>query len=163
MHLLKFCQWLETTPLSVEIREGIWWFPVLSCAHLLGMAVAAGAISFVDLRLLGRGLRFTPVSELTRQLLPWVWGGFAVMLVSGALLICAEAVMLYDNLGFRIKLVLLAVAGMNVLIFHTTIYRSVRQWEMAPVAPFRARLAGAVSLSCWLGLIAAGRVIPYLE
>ena len=85
------------------------------------------------------------------------------MFLSGSLLIVSETVMLYGNFAFRLKLILLVIAGLNVLQFHTTVYRSVADWDSAPVAPFRARLSGAISLSCWLALIAAGRVIPYLE
>jgi hypothetical protein len=163
MSLLEWCRWLENTPLGAGIRESIWWFPLLNMFHLLAMAVAAGTVVWVDLRLLGAGLKRAPVSRVAGQLLPWTWGGFIVLLVTGGLLIVSEAEMLYDNAAFRIKLLLLIVAGLNVLIFHTTIYRSVAAWDSAPVAPARARIAGAVSLACWLGLIAAGRVIPYLE
>src|SRR5712692_4468592 len=107
MHLLEFCQWLENTPLGVEIREGQWWFSVLNGVHL---------------RLLGKGIRRARVSEVAESLLPWTWSGFAVMAVSGVLLVCSEAVKLYGNLFFRIKLALLVAAGINVLIFHRTVY-----------------------------------------
>jgi hypothetical protein len=48
-----------------------------------------------------------------------------------------------------------------VLVFHLTVYRSVSAWDRAPVTPLRARMAGALSLALWLGLIAAGRAIGY--
>ena len=163
MTLLEICQWLENTPLGVEIRESLWWFPLLNLAHLLAMAVAAGTIAFVDLRLLGLGLKRAPVSQVAANLLPWTWAGFAVLFVSGSLLIVSEAVLLYNNAAFRIKVVLLLLAGLNVLIFHRTVYRHVAAWDLANVAPLRARIAGSVSLVCWIGLIAAGRTIPYLE
>jgi hypothetical protein len=163
MTLLEICQWIENTPLGVEIRESIWWFPLLNLGHLLAMAVSAGTIAFVDLRLLGLGLRRAPVSQVAGQLLPWTWAGFVVLFITGSLLIVSEAVLLYGNAAFRIKVVLLLVAGLNVLIFHTTVYRKVAEWDLAPVAPLRARIAGSVSLFCWVGLIAAGRTIPYLE
>ena len=90
-------------------------------------------------------------------------GGIAVLFVTGSVLILAEAVTLYENLAFRIKAVLLVIAGLNVLLFHTTIYRSVAAWDLAPRTPLRARVAGWASLSCWFGLIAAGRAIGYVE
>jgi hypothetical protein len=55
------------------------------------------------------------------------------------------------------------VAGLNVLIFHRTVYRRVAQWDLEPVPPRQARVAGMVSLTCWFGLMAAGRAIPYLQ
>jgi hypothetical protein len=53
------------------------------------------------------------------------------------------------------------MAGMNALVFHKTIYSNVEAWDKAIATPFRARLAGAVSLLCWIGVIAMGRVVAY--
>jgi hypothetical protein len=60
--------------------------------------------------------------------------------------------------AFRIKLILLALAGLNALTFHLTVYRQAVEWD---VIPRRARLAGMVSLLLWIGIIAAGRSIAY--
>jgi hypothetical protein len=162
MSLLEICQWLESTALGTGIRESIWWFPVLNVVHLLGMCLAAGTIAWVDLRLLGVGLRAVPVSQVAGSLLKWTWTGFALLFVTGSLLVVSEAATLYENVAARIKVVLLILAGLNVLAFHTTVYRSVAAWGAESVTPPRARLAGAVSLACWTGLIAAGRLIPYV-
>ena len=78
------------------------------------------------------------------------------MFVSGGLLFTSEAVKMYHSPAFRIKLVLLALAGLNALIFHRTIYRDVANWDRGAVAPARARLAGLLSLVFWIAIIAAG-------
>jgi hypothetical protein len=57
--------------------------------------------------------------------------------------------------------VLLLLAGLNVLVFHLTVYRGVTAWDRATVTPLRARMAGGLSLALWFGLIAAGRAIGY--
>ncbi len=67
---------------------------------------------------------------------------------------------MYHSPAFRIKLVLLALAGLNALIFHRTVYRDAAHWEPS-VAPVRARLAGLLSLVFWIAIIAAGRAIAY--
>jgi hypothetical protein len=87
--------------------------------------------------------------------------GFGFMVCTGCLLFSAEAVKLYSSPAFRIKLVLLALAGLNALIFHRTVYRQAAEWNHAPVAPPRARAAGLLSLILWIGIIAAGRAIAY--
>jgi hypothetical protein len=58
-------------------------------------------------------------------------------------------------------MVLLALVGLNALIFHLTVYRRAAEWDDLPRAPLRARLAGLVSLVLWIGIIAAGRSIAY--
>jgi hypothetical protein len=83
------------------------------------------------------------------------------MFVTGALLFSSEAVKLYHSPAFRIKLVLLALAGLNALIFHLTIYRGVANWDPVAAVPVRARLTGLLSLAFWIAIIAAGRAIAY--
>jgi len=161
MTLLQLAQIVQDTPLGVAIRVGTWWYPILNVVHILALMVAAGTIMFFDLRLLGLGLKRTPVSEAAARLLPWTWGGFAVMAVSGSLLISSEAERLYSNTAFRVKVVCLILAGLNVLLFHTTVYRKVAQWDRAAVTPVQARMAGAVSLTLWITILAAGRMIGY--
>jgi hypothetical protein len=154
-------QAIEASRIGTGIRESMWAFPILNLVHLLGLMVAAGTVIYWDLRLLGLGLKRSPVSDLGSQLLPWTWGGFGVMLISGLLLAWCEAGRLYNNFFFRTKAVLLLLAGLNVLIFHLTVYRSVPAWDSSPITPVRARIAGGLSLLLWLGLIAAGRAIGY--
>ena len=161
MSLLHIAQEIEGSHIGKAIRESTWAFSILNLVHLLGLMVAAGTIVYWDLRLLGLGLRRSAVSEVGRQLLPWTWGGFIVMVISGSLLAWCEAGRLYSNVFFRMKVLFLLLAGLNVLIFHLTVYRGVSTWDRSPVTPLRARMAGALSLALWLGLIAAGRAIGY--
>jgi hypothetical protein len=159
--LLQIAQGVEHSQIGTAIRESMWAFPILNLVHLLGLMVAAGTIVYWDLRLLGLGLRRSAVSEVGRQLLPWTWSGFSVMFISGGLLAWCEAGRLYSNVFFRVKMLFLLLAGLNVLIFHLTVYRSVAAWDRAAVTPLRARIAGGLSLALWFGLIAAGRAIGY--
>jgi uncharacterized protein DUF6644 len=152
---------IEASAFSTALRESTYWFPALVFVHVCGLLIAAGAIVFWDLRLLGIGLRSVPVSRLAAALLPWTWSGFAVMFLSGSLLVCMEAGRLFENTPFRVKAALLILAFVNMLIFHRTVYRGVGEWDVLEKAPLRARIAGAVSLILWFGLLAAGRAIGY--
>jgi hypothetical protein len=161
MSLLPIFQWLNETPLATSIRESNIVFPVIETVHVLAITLLAGTVAAVDLRLLGFVLTREKVSSVATQVLPLTWAGFAVMMVTGALLFLAEAEKSYGNLAFRVKILLLVLAGLNPLIFHSTIYRSVGAWDDAPVAPWRARAAAVASLTLWSGIIVAGRAIAY--
>jgi hypothetical protein len=161
MFLLSICQWVDHTRLNAFLRQSNWAFPTLDTMHTLGIVLVAGAIMLVDLRLLGLGLRSVPVSQLVARIVPATLGGFGFMLLSGGLLFWSEAVKMYHSPAFRIKIVLLALAGLNALIFHRTIYRDVANWDPGRAAPARARLAGLLSLIFWIAIIAAGRAIAY--
>ena len=161
MSLLKLAQALENSGPSLAMRESIYWFPSLTLLHLLALLIAGGTIVFWDLRLLGVGLRHSAVSRVAKSLLPWTWGGFALLFVTGSLLVVMEAGRLYNNIFFRIKVASLILAGINVLVFHLTIFRNVDQWEEERVTPLRARMAGGLSLFLWFCIMAAGRAIGY--
>src|ERR1700727_2225234 len=109
--MLRICQWIFHTPLSVAIRESIWVYPIADVLHCVGILLVAGTIVVVDLRLLGFGLRRSPVSSGVRQVLPWTLGGFGFMLITGMILAWSEPVRLYHSLFFPWKLLFLAAAG----------------------------------------------------
>ena len=161
MDLLSICQWLDSTRLNAAMRMSNWFFPVFDVIHTLGIVSVAGTIMLLDLRLLGLLLRSEPVTTVVRRIVPWTLRGFAVMLVTGAMLFLSEPVKMYHSPAFRIKLILLALAGLNALLFHATIYREAATWDLAAPAPLRARMAGLLSLTLWIGIIAAGRAIAY--
>jgi hypothetical protein len=53
------------------------------------------------------------------------------------------------------------LAGLNVWLFHSRVYPKVATWDVEGVPPRRARIAGAVSLVLWIGIIFSGRMIAY--
>jgi hypothetical protein len=161
--LQQFCQWLYDSGIGTAIRESIWVFPIIETVHVLAIALLVGTVAILDLRLLGLALKQEPVSRVASGVLPLTWAGFAVMFVSGFLLFWSEAAKSYGNPAFRIKLVLLALVGLNPLVFHLTIYRDVNDWNTLIVTPWRARLAAVFSLTLWGGIICAGRAIAYFQ
>ncbi len=161
MFLLSICQWVDSTRLNAVLRQSNWAFPILDTIHTLGIVLVAGTIMLVDLRLLGLALRGVPIAQIVGRIVPATLWGFGLMVASGGLLFTSEAVKMYHSPAFRIKLILLALAGLNALVFHRTIYRDVANWDSGAVAPARARLAGLLSLIFWIAIIAAGRAIAY--
>jgi hypothetical protein len=161
MSLLSFCQWLEQTRGSIALHESLWAYPIVESVHVLTLCLFVGTAVMLDLRLLGVMMRRAPVSEVAERLLPWTAAGFAVMFVSGALLFYAIPVRTYLNIFFRIKVAMLILAGLNAWVFHFTVYRSVAEWDLDPVTPIGARVAGGLSLLLWAGIVVAGRMIAY--
>ncbi len=163
MHLIAaFCQWLEQTTVGTVIRQSLWLFPVIETIHIFGIVILVGATSILDLRLMGLTFREEPVSKLAERFLPWAWGGFLIQVITGTLLFSSEASKMYGNLAFGVKMLLIVVAGINALVFHTIAYQSVGKWERDPVAPLGARAAGLISILLWFGIVAAGRWIAYV-
>jgi hypothetical protein len=159
--MLSALQWLAETPWSVALRESLYAWPLVESTHVLSLALFVGTAVMLDLRLLGLALRGVPASEMTGRLLPWTRAGFAIMVATGLLLFFATPVRNYQNIFFRIKMILLVLAGLNVWIFHAGVHRRVDEWARDPTPPRAARVAAIVSLVAWAGVVVAGRLIAY--
>lgn len=160
--LLSFSQWIEQTSVAAAIRQSLWLFPVLETVHLLGMILFIAAITVVDLRLLGWTLKDRQASAIAGRFLRLAWIGFVAQVITGSLLFSSEAVKLYGNPAFELKLLLIALAGANALIFHFTTYRKVAKWDQAISTPAGAKIAGSLSLLLWIGVVTAGRFIGFV-
>jgi hypothetical protein len=161
MSLLEWCQWLQDTEFGTGLRESLYLFSIIEGTHVLGLAMSVGAVMWFDLRLTGVKMRHQSVSEVFAHLKPLMVVGFTLMFVTGTLLFWANAARCYESTYFRIKVILLVLAGLNMLAFHLTIDRRRGEWDKAPTPPFPARLAGILSLVIWTGVIAAGRIMAY--
>jgi hypothetical protein len=159
--MTAFCEWLANTSGSIALHESLYMYPLVESTHVLTLCLFVGLAAIVDLRLMGVMLRDVPVSDVARRLLPWVAVGFAIMVITGVLLFYAIPVRSYHSIWFRIKLGLLVLAGVNAWVFHARVWRRVSEWDVAPVPPRAARLAGTASLVLWAGIIVMGRMIAY--
>ncbi len=164
MSLHALLERLQSLPVPTEIREDGWSFPLIECVHVLAITFVVGTVVMVDFRLIGVASRSRAVSRLTREILPWTWGGFVVAVITGSLMFSSAAVKYFDNLPFRIKFAVMALAGLNMVVFHLTTARSMADWDEHPsLPPLLAKIAGALSIMCWLGVIAAGRWIGFSD
>jgi len=161
MSIVTLLQWLADTRWSVALHESVYVWPLLESVHVLCLTLFVGTAVMLDLRLLGVAMTHVPASAFTQRLLPWTRGAFAVMVVTGALLFTATPVTYYNDLSFRIKLVLMAAAGFNVWFFHARTRRRIADWDSAIRPPTAARVAAIVSLTAWTGVVIAGRLVAY--
>lgn len=157
-----FLHWLESTPLAIAISESSWLFPGIESVHVLAITMVVGSIAMVDLRLLDVNLRDRPVGELIDEVLPWTWTSFVVAVCSGTLLFSSNATHYWGTVPFRAKMLLLFLAGVNMLVFHATIHRSVAVWGRRPRTPRAAKISGGISLGLWIGVITFGRWIGFV-
>src|ERR1700687_5246612 len=159
--LLSFFSRLGDSSWSVGLHESRYAYDLIESVHVWTLCLFFGLAVMFDLRLLGWTMRSVPVSEVARRLLPWTVVGFVFMVISGTLLFTAIPVRSYQNIFFRTKMVMLLLAGLNVWIFHSGVYRRVTTWDVASSPPRAARVAGALSLVLWVCIVLSGRMIAY--
>ncbi len=161
MSLLDFFERLADSSWSVDLHESQYAYSIIESIHVWAMAVFFGSVAMFDLRLLGWTMRKVPVSEVVRRLQPWTIAAFVIMVISGTLLFFAMPLRSYQNIFFRGKMLLLLLAGLNVWLFHSRVFPSVTAWDLEGVPPRAARVAGALSLVLWIGVVFSGRMIAY--
>jgi hypothetical protein len=157
-------EWLGRSGVSAFVNEHAWAWSALEIAHYAGMILLVGTIGLLDLRLLGFARRL-PVGPL-HALVPWGLAGFTVSLVTGVLFVAGNPFARAEyalNGAFRVKLLLIVLAGLNVLVYGASgLARQAGRLGPGEPAPPGARLVAAASLCLWLGVLALGRLLPYV-
>jgi hypothetical protein len=153
---------LQNTGFATAIREGISLFPWIESIHVVSIVTVVGTISIIDMRLLGLPAHRRGVRHLMRDVLPLTWGAFCVAVVTGFLLFSSAAVKYAALWEFQCKMLLLVVAGLNMMFFHTVTFRDVHLWDELVETPRAAKVAGISSLCLWIGIVVLGRVIGFV-
>jgi uncharacterized membrane protein len=135
-----------------------WVWATCETLHFVGLCLLFGIASFVDLRMLGmmKSISFNAL----HRLLPWAVLGFGINLITGMFFFVAASDQYTTNTVFHWKLVLMMLAGLNVLYF--TIFDE--PWELGPGddAPPVAKFVAATAFALVIGVIFCGRMLPFL-
>ena len=163
MPILRLCAWLESTRMAAAIRESTWLFPTIETLHVLSILVVVGSITMFDLRLLNLASRDRNVTEVSEEIMPWARISFIFAVIFGGLMFTSSATKYYHNFPFRMKMLALLVAGVNVAIFELWTYRGVGRWNRDASVPLAAKLAGGLSLVLWIFIVGFGRWIGFTK
>lgn len=157
----NFWQTLEYSSLGISIAESTWAFPTIETLHVIALVTVVGTIMIMDLRLIGKASMNVSITQMTRDTLKWTWGAFIMAAITGLLMFVSKASTYMVNPYFLWKLVLLALAGLNMVAFHFLTYKTVGQWDTGPNIPTAAKVAGSLSLLFWFIVIFLGRAIGF--
>ena len=152
---------VEHGTLGELVRENDLLFPFIESVHVLAVCLVVGSIAVVDLRLLGFASVDRPVGRLMRSILPITVGAFGLAVAAGSLLFISHASKYLENRFFIAKITLIALAGVNMAVFHLIGARNLNQWENDALPPLFARVAGGLSLFLWVSVVACGRWIGF--
>ena len=159
--ITAFLEWLHASQLAVFIHKKAWAFTTVEVVHVFAVSLVLGPIAIVDLRLLGLASTKRPFAELSRRILPFTWAAFVVAVIAGLLLFISRATDYFVNTVFWIKMTLIVIAGINMMIFEFITVRGVKEWNLSPTPPPAARLAGGISIACWVLVLVFGRLIAF--
>ncbi len=134
-----------------------WGWPAVESLHFLGLSLLIGTVGVFDLRMIGLA-KGIPMSAL-HKLVPWGIGGYTLNVLTGAMFVTSAPDQYLFNPAFQTKLALMAIAGINVLVFYRVAFAAVKLAGADDSAQLAAKVAAVISLSCWIGVIVCGRLI----
>jgi hypothetical protein len=150
-------EWLEYSAIGEIVRRVYPWIEVI---HILGFSLLFGCVTVFDLRLLGYYRRLS-IADAVRYLLGLAQISFLAVAISGFLLFAAQPTVLVTNVAFRFKLLLLAIALLNAVVFHSSFSPYFKRWRKTNRVNFFQAIA-ILSLLIWTGIMICGRLIAYV-
>jgi len=154
---------IQSSAFFTSVRQSELFYPTVMATHLTCIAIFGGMILMTNLRLMGLALTSTPLASVIDSTRNWKRGGFLLMVSCGILLAGSRLDSYYANPFLQLKLSLLTVIGIHGLVFRRSVYYGAAEIDRLPKLPLRARLAGALSLALWLGVVTCGRWIAYYD
>lgn len=152
---------LEQSSWGAAIRQSTWIYPLANVGHILGLAVFAGSLAVLDLRLLGAFAATRPAAVVVpaRRL---AIAAFSLMALTGFILFTAEASHLALNPVFQAKAALIVLGLGNALVLGRMAMREAALIGAGQPFSSRVRWSAGLSLATWLTVAAAGRLIAYV-
>lgn len=151
--LNEFAAWA-----GLRMGDTAWW-PVAESIHFIGLSLLFGCVGLFDLRLLGVGSRISFAAM--HRLIPWGVAGFLMNLITGLAFYATAPDRYTYNPVFQIKILLIMLAGLNILVFYSIVFPRLRALEPGAKTPILARCVGGISFLAWIGVITAGRLLPF--
>ncbi len=151
-------EWFKAAWPGAEVRGTSWLFSFGETLHFMGLCILLGALLVVDLRLMGFFKRLPVKSVLA--FLPYAVFGFLINAATGWLFFTSNPSLYYGNPAFRIKMLLILLAGINALVFTVMEHRRVATLGPGMETPTLTKWTAAMSLILWFGVLLLGRLLP---
>ncbi|OYX49486.1 MAG: hypothetical protein B7Y90_06310 [Alphaproteobacteria bacterium 32-64-14] len=153
-------QWARSVGIF-GLMNSQWGWPAAEIVHFFGLCLLIATVGMFDLRMMGvaRGVSM----KALHKLVPFGIAGYAMCAITGFMFVVSAPSQYLYNPAIQTKLSLMAIAGVNVVVFYLTTSRAVSALGDYDLPPSRARVIGFISLACWLGVITAGRLVTFFR
>jgi len=159
--LSELIDWLRDTWLAGLVIDNTWGWPIAESIHFCGLVMIFGAVSLIDLRVLGLVDRVSFAA--VHRLIGIAFVGIILSAATGVTFIAGAADQYFYNAAFHWKLVFFFIALVNLLYFYRIAYPDLRNLQAGESAPLHARVSGCVSLIALIGVMSAGRLLTFFR
>lgn len=140
-----------------DFMHTTWGWPLVESIHFIGLSLLLGTVGLLDLRMMGlfRGVSMAAL----HRLIPFGVAGFVINVLTGALFFINAPEQYFWNPAFRLKVLAMTIAGVNVIVFYSTVAKAVKSAGAHDLPPVPARIMAGISLLAWTSVVIFGRVI----
>ena len=149
--------WLSETSLSLWIQTHFWTIPTIQVFHIAALAALFGSALMINLKVLGLAGGYRSYAETARRFVPWMNGGFVVLLLSGLGLIIGEPIRELPNPIFWVKMILIVLTLPISLAFNAKVAKAEASGALSGAYKFGAVLL----IVLWCAIMFGGRWIAY--
>lgn len=159
--MADFATWLHHTTISVALQGQVQWlWPVCESLHFAGLALLLGVAGMFDLRLMGL-MKKVPIAVVA-EFMPWAVVGFVINLTTGLIFVISEPAQYFSNPTWWVKVAFLVAAGLNAIVYQAAFASRAARLPPDADTPTSFKIIGALSLVSWLGVLWAGRMLPFI-
>jgi hypothetical protein len=161
MILAPLWQALENSSLAQFVASSTWAFPTIETLHVISFVIVLGSIVVMDIRMLGLTATDYPLTRLSKDTLRLTWIGFVCAAITGSLLFISKATSYAINPYFIRKMICMALAGANMVVFEFITWRGVKNWDVGGMIPTATKVAASLSLIFWILVVFFGRTVGF--
>jgi hypothetical protein len=163
--MIAIGQWGIDSGIYGMMMNTRWGWPIAEALHFVGLCMLMGTVGLFDLRMMG-AVKGVSLAGLHR-LVPFGVFGYALSAATGFCFVVSSPLEYFYNHAWQVKMALMAIAGVNMVVFYLTTSKRVHALAPDDRVPLAARVIAIVSLTSWLGVITCGRVItafrPFMD
>ena len=145
--------WLEQSALASALKTSFVVYPLVNAAHIAAIGTLFAGVLLMDLRILGR-FQTIPAEPFVALLRRVALTAFVLAAATGVMMFSIRATEYAAMAVFLAKMALIALAGLNFLLF-------IRIAARDPDAPALQGLA-VLSILLWAAVLVCGRFIGFV-
>ena len=153
---LHLCAQLQRNAFVVWVTNSVLVSVMVWLSHYFSLFLTIGAMTMVNLRVLGVAARKQTMTQVADLYSRWMWIGLVILFVSGSLMLAGDALLFCTNGVFGTKLLLIVLAAISGVVIQSR----VRKWDELPSTPLGAKAFAFVSVLLWIGTILAAVDVP---
>lgn len=157
--MLSLCHWIDRSSFFMAMNSSTPMSVFLEVAHYFSLFMIVGSMALVDLRILGLAGTSQKLTDMSEDLLPWMWIGVVVNALSGVAMFTGEATAYYLSGPFRFKMLLVLVA----IALGIFINQNAPKWGREATISTGVKIVALVSMVLWIVTILAGNEVPAIS